>query len=167
MENVFDFCHKCKLSDRCCEQLGEFSGLSAPIVSKGELRRMRNLVGNKFSSCINTSIDNKGRKIRTIQIRKSGSCIFHENGRCSIYENRPFDCMIFPLDIFEIDSHYHWIVYDTFCGEKIDFDKILRYGEFLLKKRESSFLKEFAWDVIDRPVKLSYTILKEIVFQRQ
>lgn len=46
---------------------------------------------------------------------KKGSteCVFYdsENKMCSIYENRPFDCRLFPFDIAQIDGKSMWILF--------------------------------------------------------
>jgi Fe-S-cluster containining protein len=41
-------------------------------------------------------------------IERSDRCVFlNETGKCSIYQVRPLDCRLFPLDIIEIDGIYH------------------------------------------------------------
>ena len=40
-------------------------------------------------------------KIDKICQKDGGSCMFLEDGRCSCYTDRPFECRIFPFDIIE------------------------------------------------------------------
>ncbi|PBO84863.1 MAG: hypothetical protein COA77_07170 [Thaumarchaeota archaeon] len=42
----------------------------------------------------------------------SNECTFWDSEKecCSIYENRPFDCKLFPFDIHEIDGKYMWVI---------------------------------------------------------
>lgn len=41
-------------------------------------------------------------------------CVFLDpKGKCSIYERRPLDCRLFPLDIIEEGGDYYWCVFTT------------------------------------------------------
>jgi Fe-S-cluster containining protein len=51
-----------------------------------------------------------------------GKCYFYDSGRCSIYEDRPLDCRLFPFDIVQAeDGNFYWIVYNEFCPESFDY----------------------------------------------
>ncbi len=43
------------------------------------------------------------------------ACVFldRQTGKCRIYEARPLDCRLFPLDIVEQDGEYYWCVFTT------------------------------------------------------
>jgi hypothetical protein len=75
-----------------------------------------------------------GTTIKTIRKKEnSTTCIFwdEENRLCSIYNNRPFDCKMFPFDIVWTNNEYHWIVYS--CNPESDW----RWTEKYLQKLES------------------------------
>jgi Fe-S-cluster containining protein len=41
-------------------------------------------------------------------------CVFLDReGKCSIYDLRPLDCRLFPLDIIEENGEYYWCVFTT------------------------------------------------------
>ncbi|HEX8737695.1 MAG TPA: YkgJ family cysteine cluster protein [Pyrinomonadaceae bacterium] len=42
-------------------------------------------------------------------------CAFldRQTGKCRIYDARPLDCRLFPLDIIEEDGEYYWCVFTT------------------------------------------------------
>ena len=40
-------------------------------------------------------------------------CIFFKNNSCTIYENRPIDCRLFPFDFKEIGGEWWLIYYDN------------------------------------------------------
>lgn len=44
--------------------------------------------------------------------QNSDECIFWDSEKecCTIYENRPFDCKLFPFDIHEINGKYMWVI---------------------------------------------------------
>jgi Fe-S-cluster containining protein len=157
--DIFSFCTHCKAAYKCCEQLGESSDLNAPIIMNDELQNIKESLGELFLTCIEDAED---KKVTTIRTRTSGSCVFRENGQCNIYDHRPFDCMIFPLDIFRIDNQFYWIIYETFCEQEIDHEGVLAYGESLLSKRGYAMLDQYACDINKRPPRLVYKILKKI-----
>ena len=41
------------------------------------------------------------------------SCKFAKEKRCQLYENRPLDCRLFPLDIIEDEGEYWWCMFTT------------------------------------------------------
>jgi uncharacterized cysteine cluster protein YcgN (CxxCxxCC family) len=66
-----------------------------------------------------------GVRYRSLRLKDDGSCIFFDDklGRCGVYDYRPLDCRLFPLDITLIDGQYHWICYD--CGfREVDEDTV-------------------------------------------
>ena len=42
------------------------------------------------------------------------SCKYTKENRCHLYQNRPLDCRLFPLDIIEEDGEYWWCIF-TIC----------------------------------------------------
>jgi Fe-S-cluster containining protein len=57
------------------------------------------------------AVDKNIYKLKT----NNNKCIFLKNGRCSIYENRPLDCRLYPFDIIKKDSKYYLILYQLDC----------------------------------------------------
>lgn len=158
----FDFCNHCKVRNKCCEQLGSSANLSAPVVTKSDLERLQKHIGSSLHSYIENKIDNTGKKVIVLKTQGSGNCVFYKNKQCMIYDARPFDCMIFPLDIFRIGYSFYWVIFDTFCEQEIDCDELLAHGESILSERRSDFLSEFALDSEKISPTLGYRVLKKI-----
>jgi len=97
--NWLDFCVPCK--NWCCR--GE-----NPFVSADEAVQL---------------------DLEKIGAKNDGSCVLlDDSGKCKRYENRPFECRIFPLDVREIEKELYWIVWDVCpavsnlnCEERVDF----------------------------------------------
>jgi Fe-S-cluster containining protein len=159
--DIFHFCNHCKVSDKCCKQLGPGFNLSAPIITEREIEQIRERIKMK-SSPINNFIESQGKKLTVIVTNSCSGCVFHKNMRCKIYDIRPFDCKIFPLDVFKIGSQFCWVAYETFCEQEIDWNVLISYGESLLKQYDHIFLEDFALDIEQFPPTLAYTILKEV-----
>jgi len=54
-----------------------------------------------------------GKKFKILRNKKNSSeCIFWDSKKgCTVYNNKPFDCVMFPFDLFPIDGIWHWVVY--------------------------------------------------------
>ncbi len=59
----------------------------------------------KLSSFLNIS------KINGAFFFEGGLCRLLKDGHCSIYENRPLECRLNPLSIYEVGGQLHWIIY--------------------------------------------------------
>jgi len=163
LQNPFAFCQHCRVADKCCTQLVNSSLLTPPVLTPAEVGRIRLRFNCDSGLYVDTAHTINGKTAVTMRTKRDGSCIFYSSNHCNIYDIRPFDCMIFPLDIVRIAGHYCWILYNTFCGKNIEHTSILAYGESLLAKQPCGFIKNFAWDVERIPNKLEYKVLKEIL----
>ena len=66
-------------------------------------------------------------------MRSTVGCAFFANGQCEIYEDRPIDCRLFPVDIREErDGTLVWIVYTRLCPAGFDRTGFLEHAERLL-----------------------------------
>lgn len=159
---AFSFCNHCKVADKCCNKIGLRCDLTAPIVTKTEVEQIKNYLKKTIGSPLNNFTGNQDDKTTVIVTNYSGGCIFHENNRCKIYDVRPFDCRIFPLDIFKVGSKFFWVAYETFCEQEIDWSNLLAYGESLLRQYGYDFLRDFVLDISQFPPKAACRRLKEI-----
>lgn len=106
-------CHNCKTKS-CCTDFAE------PILFPTDIKKLDAI--KKSSSDYIQEVKMKNKSVRTIRTRAGlQSCIFfnHEKNFCGIYENRPFDCRMFPFDIAWIENEYHWIIYS--CNSNSDW----------------------------------------------
>ncbi|HXX05331.1 MAG TPA: YkgJ family cysteine cluster protein, partial [Candidatus Bathyarchaeia archaeon] len=117
----------------------------------------------------------EGQKVRVIR-KKSNSnmCIFWDdnNKKCSIYNNRPFDCVMYPFDIYLINGRYHWVIYS--CNPESGWQwteehmKMLenhpQFIEIISNIEAYSNLHEI--NNLTKLDQLSYTILREVNFKK-
>lgn len=118
-------CESCKTKS-CCTDFAE------PILFPIDIARLQSLSKTNSDFIQETKI--KDRHVKTLR-RKPGSrsCIFlnEKENSCAIYENRPFDCRMFPFDIVCFKDDYYWIIYT--CNPESDW----RWTEEHLKKLEA------------------------------
>jgi hypothetical protein len=95
-----------------------------------------------------------------------GGCVFfnRKTGLCEIYDCRPVDCRLFPLDIRWINDRYYWALFRyPKCHASImdDLNRLLDFREQAL-----SYLHDELMDYATLPVpgmeKVGYTIFQEL-----
>lgn len=103
-----------------CKEQGCCTDSAVPLVFSNDFTNLK-----KIDRANSRFLDEKtvnGKKIKFIKKQNnSNRCVFwnSDSCRCSIYENRPFDCRAYPFDILEVDGKYHWIVYS--CNPDSDW----------------------------------------------
>ncbi|MCV0393055.1 MAG: YkgJ family cysteine cluster protein [Nitrosopumilus sp.] len=116
-----NLCDKCKHKSCCNDYV-------TPFLSPKEFLSIQKLGKGNFAKKI------KINNISGYELdKKEGSdqCVFWDTEKgCTVYSERPFDCKVFPFDIYKIDGKYTWIVYS--CNQDTDWtwsEKILETME--------------------------------------
>lgn len=124
-------CEKCDHKSCCNDYV-------TPFLTSNEFLDIKNIKKENFAEEV--LINNiKGYALKKKE--NSEQCIFWNNSEgCTIYQNRPFDCKLFPFDIYKINGQYIWVVYS--CNEKADW----KWSEQILEKLERDVITK---DVID------------------
>lgn len=121
-----DLCSSCHAKVCCSDHL-------PPFVSDDEFEKIKISTGRE--DFVTTRIINN--KVKRIMKTKDNTdeCMFfdYEKG-CTIYQTRPFDCKIFPFDIYKIDGEFTWIVYS--CNPNSDWS----WTESMLETFEKEWL---------------------------
>jgi Fe-S-cluster containining protein len=110
-ESWNSLCDSCKTKP-CC------TGYTSPLVFPHEYDEIKKSLSRAIEFVNPITINNTS----LYELRKknnSNECIFWKSTSCSIYENRPFDCRLFPFDIYKINGKYTWIVYS--CNPNSDW----------------------------------------------
>ena len=119
-------CTSCK-SISCC------TDFMPPLLSPDELKLIIEKTGMKNIADSHTI---NGMDVFSVKPKENiQECMFFSSEKqCTIYDHRPFDCKIYPFDIYKIDDEYRWIVYS--CNP--DSDR--KWSEELLDKFEKELL---------------------------
>ena len=111
----------------CCKEI------DAPILLETEIEKIKRNYSLKEEDFIQKEELN-GKIIKRLK-KINGICKFWNpiNKKCEIYDSndiydcKPFDCYLFPLDIILSEGTYKWIIYDLCNKEKYkNIDKICR-----------------------------------------
>ena len=97
-------CETCTHSNCCTEFVESF-------VFPSDIKNLSYLDMPKEQYLKDVTIN--GKKFKILRNKKNSSeCIFWDSKKgCTVYNNKPFDCVMFPFDLFPIDGIWHWIVY--------------------------------------------------------
>jgi Fe-S-cluster containining protein len=120
-------CVKCSHTS-CC------NNFVTPFVTSSEKEKISQIGHNNFSDDFSTH----GMNVHALK-KKPGTdeCVFWDkNNGCGIYESRPFDCMLFPFDIYKINGEYTWVVYS--CNPESDWT----WSEKILETLEEEIISE-------------------------
>lgn len=160
--NFNKLCDNCK-HQSCCTDSAE------PLVFDGDYKHLEE-IGKTNEKYLHLR-DINGKKIKAINKKANSTmCIFWDEGKknCSIYENRPLDCRLYPFDILLVNKKYHWIVYS--CNPDSNWQWTDKYLEMFEKDKVFNeirnnmkiFAKNTELTLPDETKKLSYTILREV-----
>ena len=123
-------CSNCKKAS-CCDSI------DSPPVFASDLKKLIKI--KKANGRYLQTVTIGGRTLfTTIKKKKNSSeCIFfnRKNKSCKIYNDRPFDCQIYPFDVTFIDGEPWWIVYScnpisNWKWTEDHLKKIERYPQF-------------------------------------
>jgi len=128
-------CSSCHAKTCCSDHL-------PPFVSNDEFKKIQEFTGSDDFVTLR-EINNELKYIMKTK-RNSDECIFFDSEKgCSIYQIRPFDCKIFPFDIYKINGEYTWIVYA--CNPNSNW----KWTESILESFESEWLTSKTIDELE------------------
>ena len=122
---------KFEMKELCekCEHVSCCTGFDAPFLFENDIKKLSELGKEEFIEEIKVA----NMKVKSLK-KKSNStnCVFWDERKrtCQIYEDRPFDCKMFPFDIMKIDEQIMWIVFS--CNEESSWE----WSEKYLQKLE-------------------------------
>lgn len=146
----------------CC------SDFAAPMLFLDDLKKLNAI--DKSNSCFVQEILIKDKPLKILKKKQnSNSCILWDEKQnfCSIYENRPFDCRMFPFDIDWVEGEFHWIVYS--CNPNSDWswteqhlEKLESDPQFNEVMRHAEYFRMTSKDYVDVSTEPPYSILRKV-----
>jgi Fe-S-cluster containining protein len=109
-----DACVRCS-GFNCCTKVKVNGAVDAPFLTPYDERLIATTLNRLPSEfAVRQQLKSQGPAVSLLRTAEVGGCIFFQSqtGRCEIYETRPIDCRLFPLDIKEINGRFHWVLYD-------------------------------------------------------
>ncbi len=151
MCGTFEHCSRCEYIPNCCCDFGK---IDAPVISELEKNKLEEIssIDNFCSSC--------GDGIYNLNLN-GNNCIFY-NEVCTIYDNRPLDCRLFPFDLKKIDEKYYLVLYHLECIDEEEFVKCANDVDVIIegiKPWIDSYTDDSICSKLDS---IGYTVIKEI-----
>ena len=152
-----------------CKHHGCCTSFASPLLFPTDLKKLEEI--GKASDKYIIDVKIQGKNIKEIRKKESSSeCIFWDNTneKCSIYQNRPFDCMIYPFDIFFIDGRYQWVVYS--CNKDSNWEWSEAYLQMYEKNPQfyeilsniETFSNRDKINELPNSNELSYTVIRPV-----
>jgi drug/metabolite transporter (DMT)-like permease/Fe-S-cluster containining protein len=156
-----------------CTHIGCCTNFANPLVFSHDMADLE-AIGKSGSEYID-EIKINGKNVKIIKKKNNSTvCAFfdEEKKRCTIYQNRPFDCRAYPFDIYLIDGEYHWIVYS--CNPNSDWSWTEKHLEALendvqfneIMKDADVFSNLNQINTLDKSQKFEFTILREVKYEK-
>src|SRR5436309_525118 len=102
-------CSSCPVNTKCCRHA------DPPDLVAHDLRLISRSPAAR-NIAFHEDLPEELRPLRKMARRSSGECIFLTDDRqCAIYDIRPLDCRLFPLDLTELNGEIWWVIYHSFC----------------------------------------------------
>ena len=130
-DGTFDFCSRCPAHANCCSRVKPGGEVETPILFPDDIKAIEEDTGKKAGQF------SEGRQGNAALWMRSGEagCYFYQSGSCAIYEVRPIDCRLFPMDLWEKrDGRVMLIAYTRLCPVQFDPKQYLRHAEYLLRR---------------------------------
>lgn len=113
-QGAYGFCDECVKRDRKCCCANE--DVDMPILLPFEVDNIgKNHKINQIEFCESRSQNLYQMKRRPIVGSNLNGCYFYDGQRCTIYNERPIDCRLFPFDIAFLEGEYKLIYYTSIC----------------------------------------------------
>ena len=158
-------CTSCQ-THSCC------TSFSAPLLFPTDVEKLKAI--NKYDDKYVEEVKIRGKVLKSIKKNKNSECVFwnSKNNKCTIYKNRPFDCIIFPFDIFSINGKYFWVVFS--CNPNSDWKWSESYLQTIENSEEfrhvldniESYHSHIDTDRSTKKEKMEYTIIREVNFNK-
>ena len=117
-KGTYQFCNGCVGKFDCCCNC---ESIDMPILLPFEAKSISAITKKSIDSFAEKKTNNL-YQMKRVGDDPNRECIFFQNNRCSIYNNRPVDCRMFPFDFKEFDGEY-WVVYYNKVCNAIPVDK--------------------------------------------
>lgn len=110
-KGTYQFCNGCIGKFSCCCNCEE---IDMPILLPFEVENISRITKKNLDSFA-VKLTNNLYQMKRVNEDEKKECVFFQNSKCSIYNNRPIDCRMFPFDFKEIGGEYWIIYYNKVC----------------------------------------------------
>jgi Fe-S-cluster containining protein len=162
-------CANCPVHFVCCSVSSRGGIVDAPYLLPDDITAIAETTGLNEDEFVEHRVNTiTGNAVSFVKTPESVGCRFHDvkSGRCNIYNARPLDCRLYPLDIMLIDGRYFWILREYCRISTEDIKSLLAYGQAILP-----FIKDQLHDYATIPLETMdshpYQIIAPLEFEEK
>jgi Fe-S-cluster containining protein len=128
-------CRECSASKVCCSVAKSGGEIESPYLLPTDVSLISQTLGilpEEFVEVRPNSVT--GHSVTFVKSSGSSGCRFHSqsSGHCEIYNVRPLDCRLYPLDIVRLNGTYFWILWEYCTITEADLSALLSFGRQIL-----------------------------------
>lgn len=160
-------CINCPVNFMCCTVSARGGIVEPPYLIPSEVSAIAAMTGLEEETFVEKRTNTiTGNTVSFVSPSEGHGCRFHDaaSGKCNIYDSRPIDCRLYPLDVLFQDGKYYWILWQYCEITPDDLEALLKYGNAILPSM-GEHLHDFATVPLDTMDNNPYQIVKEIQFE--
>lgn len=159
-------CESC-FNRSCCNESGRFaSQIPGAFLTDYDIKRISDGTGLDPKEFVNEVIHPITSKPAKYILDLDGIyCKFFDKkaNLCSIYEFRPLDCRLFPLDIIFENGKYFWVIYPGCNYDANNIPNLLHSANQVVLPHLKNYLSEYAGTTMLATDQEDYQVLGEVV----
>jgi Fe-S-cluster containining protein len=160
-------CVNCPVNFMCCSVSARGGLVEPPYLVPSEVSVIEAMTGTGKDIFVEERMNPiTGNTVSFVSPAEGHGCRFHDagSGKCNIYDARPIDCRLYPLDVLFQDGKYYWILWQYCEITAEDLQSLLKYGESILPSI-GEHLHDFATIPLETMDNNPFQVVKEIQFE--
>lgn len=157
-------CMNCPVNSVCCSVSSRGGVVESPYLMPSDIKAISEMTGLEEQSFVENRINPlTGNVVSFVSPPMGHGCRFHDGGKCGIYDARPIDCRLYPLDILFKDGSYYWILRQYCEITHEDLNALIEYGQALLPSIKDH-LHDYATVPLEAMDKAPYLLVAPVKF---
>jgi Fe-S-cluster containining protein len=128
-------CMNCPANFVCCSVSTRGGVVESPYLMPTDITAISKMTGLKKEEFSEDRLNPlTGNVVSFISPANNEGCRFHDpiGRKCGIYDARPIDCRLYPLDILFKEGRYYWILWQYCEITNEDLEALVAYGQALI-----------------------------------
>lgn len=160
-------CMNCPANFVCCSVSSRGGVVESPYLMPSDIKAIAEVTGLDEKEFVENRVNPQTGNIVSFMSPPEGhGCRFHDTvgGKCGIYNARPIDCRLYPLDILFKDGNYYWILRQYCEITEEDLRALVAYGQALLPSIKDH-LHDYATVPLEAMDKAPYLVVAPVEFE--
>lgn len=160
-------CMNCPVNSVCCSVSSRGGVVESPYLMPSDIKAISEMTSLQEEAFVENRINPlTGNVVSFVSPPEGHGCRFHDiaGGKCGIYNARPIDCRLYPLDILFKDGNYYWILRQYCDITDEDLKALVAYGQALLPLIKDH-LHDYATVPLEAMDRAPYLLVAPVMFE--